>query len=79
METGAKHDDNDLFLIFNASEKSLTFSLPELPSGKKWWGVIDTSLPSPRDIVPGGKEIFIEPNDRYLVAPRTTVVLISKP
>ncbi|MBW1823160.1 MAG: glycogen debranching protein GlgX [Deltaproteobacteria bacterium] len=79
LETGAKHDDNDLYLIFNASEKSLTFSLPELPSRKKWWGVIDTSLPSPRDIVPGGKEIFIEPNDRYLVAPRTTVVLISKP
>jgi len=79
LETGAKHDDNELYLIFNASEKSLTFSLPELPSRKKWWGVIDTSLPSPRDIVPGGKEIFVEPNDRYLVAPRTTVVLISKP
>jgi len=78
-KTGAGHDDNDLYLIFNASEKSLTFSLPELPSGRKWWRAIDTSLPSPQDILLDGEEIFVKPNSRYLVAPRSAVVLISKP
>ena len=58
LETDADQDDNDLYLIFNATEKSLTFYLPNLPSGRKWWRAIDTSLPSPQDIVPDGEEIF---------------------
>lgn len=78
LETDAERDDNDLYLIFNAFEKSLTFSLPKLPSGRKWWRAIDTSLPSPQDIVPDGEEIFVKPNIRYIVAHRTAVVLISK-
>jgi glycogen operon protein len=78
LETDAEYDDNDLYLIFNASEKSLAFSLPKLPSGRKWWRAIDTSLPSPQDIVPDGKEVFIKPNSRYTAASRSTVVLISK-
>ena len=54
----AKEDaDNDLYLIFNAFEKSLSFSLPKLPNGKRWWRVLDTSLPSPDDIVPEGTDI----------------------
>ena len=78
LETDAEYDDNDLYLIFNTSEKSLAFSLPKLPSGRKWWRAIDTSLPSPQDIVPDGKEVFIKPNSRYTAASRSTVVLISK-
>ncbi len=78
LETDAEYDDNDLYLIFNASEKSLAFSLPKLPSGRKWWRAIDTSLPSPQDIVPDGKEVFIKPNSRYTATSRSTVVLISK-
>jgi glycogen operon protein len=78
LETDAEYDDNDLYLIFNASEKSLAFSLPKLPSGRKWWRAMDTSLPSPQDIVPDGKEVFVKPNSRYTAASRSTVVLISK-
>ena len=78
LETNADQDDNDLYLIFNASEKALTFSLPKLPSGRKWWRAIDTSLPPPQDIVADGEELFVKPNSRYLVLSRSTVVLISK-
>lgn len=79
LKTGAEHDDNDLYLIFNASGKSLTFFLPKLPSGRKWWRALDTSLPSPQDCMPAGEEIFITPDSRYIVSSRSTVVLISKP
>jgi glycogen operon protein len=77
-ETGAEKDDNDLYLMFNASEEPLTFCLPTLASGKRWWRVMDTSLPSPQDMVPDGKEILIK-SSKYVVAPYSTVVLISNP
>ncbi len=76
-ETGTEQDDNDLYLMFNASEELLTFFLPTLASGKWWWRVIDTSFPSPQDMVPDGKEILIK-SSKYVVAPYSTVVLISK-
>jgi len=78
LEIDAKHDDNDLYLIFNASDKKLIFSLPELPSRRKWWRAIDTSLASPDDIMPDGMEVLVEPIGEYVVAPFSTVVLISK-
>jgi len=78
LETDAEEDGNDLYLIFNASKKLHAFNLPKLPSEKKWWRAVDTSLPSPQDIVPEGEEVFVKPNSRYAVAPISTVVLISK-
>ena len=75
LETGAKQDDNDLYLIFNASRKSLTFSLPALPAGKQWWRSIDTSMASPQDIVPDGGEIIVVPDEGYIMAPHSMVVL----
>jgi glycogen operon protein len=78
LETDAEEDGNDLYLIFNASKKLHAFNLPKLPSEKKWWRAVDTSLPSPQDIVPEGEEVFVKPDSRYAVAPLSTVVLISK-
>ena len=71
--------DNDLYLMFNASETVLKFVVPKLPSGKTWWRALDTALTTPRDIVPDGKEYPVKPNRPYRVAPRSLVVLLSKP
>jgi glycogen operon protein len=71
--------DNDLYLMFNASPTARTFVLPKLPSGKTWWRALDTALSAPRDIVREGKELPVKPNRPYRVAPRSVVVLISKP
>ena len=65
--------------MFNASETVLKFVLPKLPSGKTWWRALDTALTAPRDIVPDGKEPPVKPNRPYRVAPRSVVVLLSKP
>ena len=70
--------DNDLYLIFNAFEKSRSFSLPKLPNGKMWWRVLDTSLPSPDDMVPEGSQLPVKSKRRYRAAPRSLVVLMSK-
>ena len=69
--------DNDLYLMFNAFEKALSFSLPESPAGKRWLRVLDTSLPSPHDICPEGNELSVKAGRRYQVAPRSLVVLMS--
>lgn len=71
--------DNDLYLIFNAFQKSLSFPLPKLPNGKRWFRVLDTSLPAPDDIVPEGSEVSLKSRRRYRAAPRSLVVLMSKP
>jgi glycogen operon protein len=70
--------DNDLYLILNAFQKSLSFPIPKLPNGKRWFRVVDTSLPSPDDIVPEGSEVSLKPRRRYRTAPRSLVVLMSK-
>jgi glycogen operon protein len=44
-------EDTDIYLAFNASLYSLTFRLPPAPSGLQWRLVVDTSLPTPYDIV----------------------------
>jgi glycogen operon protein len=38
-------------VVLNASDQDLDFGLPALDKGRKWVRVIDTALPSPRDIV----------------------------
>jgi glycogen operon protein len=78
-ETSGDVTDNDLYLMFNGSERACNFVLPKLPSGKTWWRALDTALTAPRDIVPDGKEHPVKPNRPYRVAPRSVVVLLSKP
>ena len=78
-EIGEEDTDNDLYLMFNASENACNFILPMLPSGKTWWRAVDTALPSPRDIASEGRESPLKPHQPYRVAPRSVAVLISKP
>jgi hypothetical protein len=52
--------------------------VPPLPPGLRWRRAIDTSLESGDDFVDDGAEPLPDPADRYLVNPRTTVVLLGK-
>ncbi len=40
-----------LYIAFNAFFKPIRIQLPNPPQGKKWYRVVDTSLPSPQDFV----------------------------
>ena len=69
---------NDFFIMFNAGETPVSFTVCPPLEGKPWVRAIDTSLPSPEDIcTPGMEEPLVYP-DLYIAMPRSMVVLISK-
>jgi glycogen operon protein len=74
----ADQDDNDFFIMFNAGEKQVLFSVCDALEGKTWVRTVDTSLPSPQDILVPGREQTLQFPDRYLVKARSMVILISK-
>ncbi len=70
--------DYVLFFILNADHRMQFTRLPSLPRGKQWKRVIDTSLEAGDDFLGEGREVPIDPPERYLVNPRSTVVLLGK-
>jgi isoamylase len=77
-EEPSEAGDYFLFLILNGDYREREVMVPPLPSGLRWRRAIDTSLPAGEDFVDDGAEPLPDPADRYLVHPRTTVVLLGK-
>ncbi|HEY4025447.1 MAG TPA: glycogen debranching protein GlgX [Candidatus Dormibacteraeota bacterium] len=75
---GGPSGDDDLHVTLNMSPENLDFDLPPV-AGRAWWRVMDTSLPSPGDIVEPGAEVEITTGSVYRVSGRSVVVLISRP
>jgi len=63
--------------IFNAYWEPLSFELPPVQSGVSWQRWIDTSLPTPQDIVPWQEAPSI-PGQTYQAGPRSVVVLMAR-
>ena len=81
-------DDTDFYLMFSASDESTAFTVPPHPRGLPWRIAIDTSRPSPDDIVPDGRPLpsgfgIGSGNGNsavaYAVAARSFVLLIAGP
>ena len=53
-----------------------TIELPETEN-RRWYRVVDTSLPAGEDIVPE-EEAFFLPEMTYVVRPRSTIVLVAR-
>jgi isoamylase len=73
-------NDTDIHVMLNMHWEELDFDLPNVP-GRQWYYIVDTSLPSPDDILASGEV----PGDNrrvnglsYRVRPRSAVVLISR-
>lgn len=45
---------------------------------RRWYRVIDSSLPSPEDLADPGSEVILVPQDEYAMSPRSLVLLISR-
>ena len=71
-------DDNDFFIMFNGGNKDTKFKICEPLNGKKWVRAVDTSLPSPQDILPQGNEEALANFSVYNVKSRSMVILISR-
>jgi isoamylase len=67
-----------VYLIANAYWESIVFELPILP-GWRWMRSIDTSYPTPLDIVEPGSERMLEGPYRYQAGPRSMVVFSGRP
>ncbi len=77
-ETEADRDDNDFFLMFNASRERRTFTVCAPPKSKSWHLAIDTGLPAPADICEPGQEKALRPGNRYTLGPRSAAVLLAR-
>jgi glycogen operon protein len=77
-DIAADRDDNDFFIMYNASPDEVLFTLAPVPPGKEgWYQAIDTSLAPPMDIAAPGAESRV-PAEIRKVAGRSVVVLLSK-
>ncbi len=65
-----------LFFIMNADYNSHSVMIPRAP-GRNWKRVVDTSLKAGDDFLDPGSEVIIDPQDRYIVNARSTVVLLA--
>ncbi len=63
-------------VILNAYNKSLEFELPPLPKPRRWLRWIDTSLPSPDDIMDDGMSPPVD-GESYQAGAHSVVVLVS--
>jgi glycogen operon protein len=67
-----------IFLSYNADYLLHDVQLPALPEPMRWLRVIDTSLDAGEDFCDPGREVMLDPADRYLVNPRSAVLLLAR-
>jgi isoamylase len=71
-------DEPDLYLMFNADRRRISFSLPAPAGGTSWRVAVDTALQPPRDICAPGEERALAAAFAYLVESRSSVVLVAR-
>jgi isoamylase len=71
-----ERSDVPIYIATNAYWEPLTVELPDTPD-RRWYRVIDTSLPAGQDIVPEEEATFL-PDPKIVVQPRSTVVLLAR-
>jgi glycogen operon protein len=67
----------DLYVLFNAHWEWQQFALPPCDGHYRWKRLVDTNLPVPEDIVEEKGAVPLQPADHYVMAPRSTVILLS--
>ena len=78
QESASAASGYDIFFILNGDWKEQRVALPLLADGKRWYRVIDTSLPTGEDFSAEGAEVLIDPSAYYIANPRSTVALLGK-
>jgi glycogen operon protein len=70
-------DEEDLHVVFNMSGCDLDMPLPEI-EGRRWCRAVDTSMPSPSDIVPREEQEAVE-TTTCRIPSHTVAVFESRP
>lgn len=71
------HGQPGLYVVFNAHWEAQKVNLPPHDGQWRWRRLVDTNLASPNDIVEEKDAVWLRPADHYLVAPRSTVILLA--
>jgi len=67
-----------LFLMFNAANESVEFSLPALPEAMNWGVAVDTFRPAPDDFSTAGKEPSLTGQKVFRAGPRSSAILVGR-
>ena len=70
--------NGDIYVAINGNDVATAFMIPVSPQGRRWRRVVDTSLPSPDDIVAEDKGKVITEGNRYPVGPFSVVILVTE-
>jgi glycogen operon protein len=70
--------DRDIYVAMNAYWGPLNFRIPAAPSGRAWRRAVDTSLPSPDDIVPEDEGRPVAVRQVYRVESHAMIILVSE-
>jgi glycogen operon protein len=73
------HPDHDFYVAMNVTPGPLTFKVPPSPTGRRWRRLVDTTAPSPADVLPEGEGAVVPARTGLTVAPFGLVVLMSEP
>ncbi len=71
--------DRDIYVAMNAYWRPLGFRIPSSPTGRPWRRVVDTSLPSPDDILEEDHGPRIPIGQIYRVEAQSLIILVSEP
>ncbi|AFG38631.1 glycogen debranching protein GlgX [Spirochaeta africana] len=77
-EIHADRDDNDFFVMANASRRAVAFQVAPAIEGKHWYRAIDTALPESECFPEPGSEPPIDADGVYPVRAKSMVVLIAR-
>lgn len=71
-------NDNDFYIMLNASAHDITVKLPAPQTGRQWVRVVDTSIPYPEDFMNEGEEEILNVQTLYILPSRSMAVLMGK-
>ena len=77
-EVFADIDENDFYVMLNASTQDKVIVVPALQNGRRWYRVIDTALPSPHDFLNPGEEEMLQNQTKYVQKARSFSLLLAK-
>jgi glycogen operon protein len=70
--------DNTIYVAMSSHWGGLWFELPKPPAGTSWHVFANTGMPLPQDICEPGREPRLDNQDRFMLGPRSFVVLVAK-
>ena len=74
------HEDEQhaLFLMFNAGDAAIDFSLPSIAPKARWYLAVDTSREAPGDMFAANEELLLEDSRIYHLPSRAGTILLAR-